>query len=372
MVILLVLVTSLHLSSGQSQKEVNLKNLTRQYDLALQVGGSRWQEGNFPEALQLLKTALEVAQEIKDPEKQVKCIMLLGKLYWDLDQPEDSKKQYSEALSGARKANLIREAEVSALALDIWKFYSQGQAELYAGNYEKSIATINSALELARKIGSKEHEVKCLRQLSLVYLAKNDLENFLSINERSLKIAQELNDRREKAKSMINMGSYYSKLSDYSRALNWYSDALDISKDAVDKRNEAFCLKNIGLILSQLGFYERSLDYLLEAYEIEQQSGNTVLSPLNMINLGEAFRNRGLVLSSRKDLYDAFDFFTLALDLGKKNGDKQTELKALNNIGNIHLNLEKYYAAQNYFRQAQQIAEELQDSEARIQILNNL
>jgi len=341
MVILLVLVTSLHFSYSQSQKEVNPKNLSQQYDLALQVGGSRWKEGNFPEALQQLRAALELAQEIKDPEKHVRCLMLLGKLYWALDQLEDSEKLYLEALSGARNANLKREAEVSALALDIWKFYSQGQSELYAGHYEKSIAAFNSALERAGAIGSKEHEVKCLRQLGSVYWVKNDLENFLSINERSLKIARDLNDRREQGKSMINMGSYYSKLSDYSRALNCYSDALDISKDAMDKRNEALCLKNIGFILSLLGFYERSLDYLLEAHDIEQQSGNIVFFPQDMINLGESFRNKGLIYSNREDLYNALDFFTQALDLGKKNGDKQIELRALNNIGNIHLNFGK-------------------------------
>jgi len=370
--ILLVLVISLSLSYGQSPKEVNLKNLTRQYDLAFRVGESRWKEGNFQEALRLLKTARELAQEMEDAEKDVKCLMLLGKLCWALGQLEDSQKFYSEALSGARDANLKREAEESELALGIWKLYSQGQAELFAGRHEKSIATLNSALELARKIASKEHEVKCLRQLSLVYWAKQDLENFLSINERTLRTAQELNDLREKAKSLINIGSYYLKLSDYSRALNCYSDALDTSRETLNKVDESLCLKNIGLILSQLGFYERSLDYLLEAHDIDRQSGKIAFFSQNMINLGAGFRNKGLVFSNREDLYKALDYFTQALDLGKRNGDKQTELRALNNIGNIHLTLEKYYSAERYFRLTLQIAEKVQDNEARIEVLNNL
>jgi CHAT domain-containing protein/Tfp pilus assembly protein PilF len=372
MAILLVLVISLSFSNGQSPKQVNLKNLTRQYDQAFRVGESRWKEGNFQEALQLLKTARELAQEMKDAEKDVKCLMLLGKLCWALGQPEDSKKFYSAALSGAKDTNLKREAEESELALGIWKLYSQGQAELFAGKHEKSIATFNSALELAGKIGSKEHEVKCLRQLSLIYWAKQDLKNFLSINERSLKMAQELNDRREKAKSLINTGLYYLKMGDYSRALNCYSDALDTSRDTKNKRDESLCLKNIGLILSQLGFYERSLDYLLEAHDIDRQSGNIVFFSQNMINLGEGFRNRGLIFANREDLYKALDYFTEALDSGQRNGDKETELRALNNIGNIHLNLEKYYSAETYFRLTQQIAEKVQDSEARIEVLNNL
>ena len=372
MAILLVLSIFLSFSNGQSPKAVSLKDLAQQYDLALLTGESRWKEGNFQEALRLLKSARELAQEMKDAGKEVKCLMLSGKICWALGQLEDSKEFYSTAFSEAMSANLKREAEESELALAIWKLHSQGQAELFAGKHEKSMETFNTALELAKKIDSREHEVKCLRQLSLVYWAKQDLENFFSTNEASLKIAQELNDHREKAKSLINIGLYYLRLSDYSKALNCYSDALDISRDTKDKRDESLCLKNIGFILSQFGFYERSLDYLLEAHDIDRQSGHAAFFPQDIINLGEGFRNKGLIFSNREDLYLALNYFTEALDSGKRNADKQTQLKALNNIGNIYLKLKKYYAAQRYFRLTQQIAEEVQDREALIEVLNNL
>ena len=370
--ILLVLAILFSSSYGQSIKEVSLKNLVRQYDLALLAGESRWKEGSYQEALRLLKTARELAQDMNDVEKDVQCLMLMGKLCWALGQLEDSKESYSVALSRARDAKLKRQAEESVLALSIWKLYSQGQAELFAGRHERSIEAFNSALELARKIDSREHEVKCLGQMSLVYWVKQDLENFLFVNERSLKIAQELNDQREKAKSLINVGFYYLRLSDYSRALNCYSDALDTSRDTMNNRDESLCLKNIGLILSQLGFYEMSLDYLQEAHDIDLRSGNILFFPQDMINLGEGFRNKGLVFSNREDLYTALEYFTEALDSANRNEDKQTQLRALNNLGNIHLNLKKYHTAQSYFRLSQQLAEEIQDNEARIEVLNNL
>jgi tetratricopeptide (TPR) repeat protein len=371
MPILLVLFLSLSFSQGQSPKETDAKNLPRQYELTFRLGESRWREGNFKEAWRLLNAARELARETGDTEKGVKCLMLLGKLCWSLGRLEDSQGFYSEALQAAQDANLKREAVESGLALDIWKLYSQGQAELFAGRHEKSVAAFDSALELAGRIGSREHEVKCLRQLGLVYWVGEDLENFFSLNKRSLKLAQELNDPKEIVKSLANMGFYYLKLGDYSRALNCYSDALDTSRQAESKEDESFCLKNIGLILSQLGFYERSLDYLLEAHEINRQSGRIAFFPQSMINLGEGFRNRGLVSSDREDLYRALDYLTDALDSAKRKGDKQTELRALNNIGNIHLNLEKYHSAERYFRLAQELAEEAQDGEARLEVLNN-
>ena len=359
-------------SYGQSLEEADLKSLFSQYHLTFLSGESRWKAGDFLGAFAQLKTARQLAQRMKDAEKEIQCLMLLGKLCWAIGQPEDSEKIYSDALIGARNIGLKRTAEESQLALRIWKLYSQGRVDLFAGQYEDSIKHFDSAIELARNLGSKEHEIKCLRQLCGAYWAKQDLGAFLSINEKSLKIAQEINDQIEQINSLINIGSYYLKLSDYSRALNYYSDAMDISRNTNNKKYESFCLKNISLILAQLGFHERSLDYLTAAYNLDRQVGSLLFLSQDVNNLGEAFRNKGLIFSNKADLYEAMYYFKEALDLAKRNKDKKTELKALNNIGNICLNLENYQAAEKYFQSTFQIAEELQDSEALIEILNNI
>ncbi len=372
MTILLVAALLFSYPFGPSSKDVNPRDLTRRYEQAFQSGGSRWKEGNFEGAERLLETALELAREMKDAEKEVGCLLLLGRSSWVLGQMDRSEKFYSEALSDARKANLEREEELSRLALEIGKLYSQGQAELYNGRYEKSIAAFQAALELARKIGSREHVLKCLRQLSLVFWAQPDLENFLAVNKNSLEIAQELSDRREKAKALISLGTYYLTKGDYTRALDSYSEALETSRDAGNKRDESLCLQNLGLILAQLGFYERSLNCFLEAYGIDRQLGKPGFLPQNMINLGESFRNKWLSLSNWEDLDQALDYFTEALEWGKQNGDEQTELRALNNIGNIHLHFKKYFSARSYFRRSQKIAAEAQDIEALLEVSNNL
>src|SRR4030042_1788014 len=92
--ILLALAILFSSSYGQSIKEVSLKNLVRQYDLALLAGESRWKEGSYQEALRLLKTARGLPQDMNDVEKDVQCRMLLGKLCWALAHLEDSKELY--------------------------------------------------------------------------------------------------------------------------------------------------------------------------------------------------------------------------------------------------------------------------------------
>jgi CHAT domain-containing protein len=347
-------------------------DLAKRYEQAFRAGEARWKEGNFLGAEQWMATALDLARAMDDGGKGIKCRMLLGRLCWALRRIEDSERYYSEALEAARKSGQPKEAEESRLALDLGKLYTRGQAELQAGQYERSIATFQTALGLAEKIGSREHELKCLSQLSAAHWARHDLKKFLSVNLSSLEIAQALNDRAEKFKATSNIGFYHLQLNDYSRALDFYSDALSISKDLRNSQQQSLCLQNIGLILSLLGLYERSFDYLLEAYEIERQSENPIFLAQNIINLGVSFRNKWLALSDKGDLLHALSYFTDALDWGRRNGDEVTELKALNNMGTIHLYLGKYHTARNYFRLSQRITADAQEFEAGMEILNNL
>ena len=355
----------------QGPGEVKPGDLARRYEQAVRAGEARWEEGNFEGARQLLETALELAQAMDDGGKAVECRMSLGRLCWALGRMEDSERFYTEAQAGALRAGFSKEAEECRVALDLGKLYSLGQAELFAGRTDRSIATFRSALALAEKIGSPEHELKCLRQLSAAHWALSDFEKFLSVNMRSRGIARELNDQKEKFKAANSIGLYYLKLSDHSRALDFYSEALDISRNARNKKDESQCLQNIGLTLAQIGLYERSFDYLMEAHEIDSQSGNPVFLAQNIINLGVSLKNRWLALSNKRDLIEALSYFSDALDWARRNEDEQTELKALHNIGNIHLHLGNFHSAQHFFGLAQQIAIETQDNEANVEIWCN-
>jgi len=370
--ILLAVIASFPFPNAQSSKEVSPQSLFKQYHQEINSAESLWKDGHFEEAFVKLNEARELARRMEDSEKEIKCAFLLGKLCWALGRPEDSQEFYAGALKRASDLGLKKETEEARTALKILELYSQGKADRFARRYEKSIQNFNAAIRLARQVGSKEHEAKCLRQLSFAYLDKQDAESFLSLNKRALEIAQELKDQGLQAKSLINIGLYYFRLNDYSRALNSYSDALDLARNTNNKEDESLCLKNISLILMNLGMYERSLDYLLAACDIDRQLGNTNFLPQNINTLGEAFRNQGLIFSNKEDLSKALRYFTEALDLAKRNGDQNMESIATNNTGNIHLDLENYETALNFLRPALEAAEKARDSEALVEILTNM
>ncbi len=371
-VILLEILIALHFSFGQNPAAGKPESPLEQYIKVFKSAESRWREGNIQESSDLLNQALGLARSMKDAKNEVQCSMLLGKLCWAGGRPEDSLKFYSDAFSRAKDLNFKREMKECQAAIKIWELYSRGKEDRLAGKYDRSVENFDSAVKLAKTIGSREHEVRCLRQLSLTHLARHDLGGFLLANQRSLQAAQESNDRLEQAKSLMNIGYYYLNSGDYSKALNNYSEARDLSSNISKKEYESFCLKNIGLILIQFGLYERSLDYLLSGHEIDLRLGNTVSLPQDLNALGEGFRNKGLIFSGKSDLYQALTYFNEALDSARSKADPWAELQALNNVGNTYLDLTYYHTAKSYLQSAYELAEKNGAHEALAEIFINL
>lgn len=338
---------------------------------ALALGEARWKEGNFEDAFAWLRKALAIAQETSAVEDGAGCLNRLGRLCWALGKPDDSQGFYSQALTTATQITSPTLGRESRIGLKILELYSQGKTDRSAGRLDMSIQVLEEAVRWSRRLGSPEHEVKCLRQLSLSCLGKGQRETFLALNQQALDIARRMNDRGEQAKCLINFGGYDFGAKNYNRALNDYSEAADLSRKIGNRVDELASLKNIGTILMGLGFYERSLAYLQAAFDLDRQSENGLLS-LDLNQLGEAFRSRGLILSSRNDIVKSVDFFGESLDLAKREGDTRTQFISLNNLGLANLDLGNNHTALHCLEEASRLAREFKVPAASIGILNSL
>ena len=315
--------------------------------------------------------ALGLARKIGYKE-EVKCFIRLGLLYWNIGQLEESSEKYIQALSLAQKFNLKELEEESRTALEIYRLYKEGKKFRSSGEHQKSIESFQTAIDLASKSGSKEHEVKCLRQMSLTYWELNNLKKCHSLNEEALTIAQSLNHRKEEGRCLNNIGNFYSKLDNYSKALNCYEEALIIARHFKNKEDESVCLTNIGVIYGKIGNYDKALEYLTRALSIDTQLEDYVYISMNLNNIGEIFRTKGLISGNEDDFHRALDYFKDCFKLTKKTGDKIGEVYVLNNIGTVHTDLRNYHKALKYFQSGYKKAEEIQDVEAIGMILNNM
>lgn len=329
--------------------------------------------GEFEKSITLLEELLSTAKKNIDEEKKCEIFLRLGLLYWNIGDLDQSSDYYNQALHIAEKLNLKSKQQESKAAIQIFNLYSDGKKYRSSGQYDQSIKSFQESIYLTKEIRSIEHEVKCLRQLSITYWIINNLSKFLTLNEEALKAAQKLNHKIEEARCLNNIGIYYDKNDNYSKALSYYQSSLGIIQNFVsNKTEEANLLNNIGIIYIDLGYYDKAIDSLKRSLEIDRQLENDISISKDLINIGSAYRYKAIESGNKGDFYEALDYYSECLQIIKKIQDEKTEIQILNNIGSVYSDLENYNDALKNFQKAYKKAEEIEDIEAMGMILNNI
>jgi len=348
-------------------------------------------DGEFEKSVESLEKALDIALKMIDERKQCETLSQLGLLYWNLGKMDESSRYYEDSSKLAMKLNLKDEYFKCQTALSIYRLYDEGKEFRYDGLFEKSIDSFKKAINLSEELGSNEHKLKCLRQMSLAYRDQNKLDEFKMSNEEALELAKILNHETEQARCLINLGNYSTYLNNYSEALDYYEQALAIPK--ITRGNKLDCLTNIGIIYKQLGEYEKALENNKKVLEIDRELSNDAEIPMDLNNIGEVFRMKGLLSNNIEDFHEAINHFEASLKLiedilkrPEKNADRRTkyyalgtQVKVLNNlgtvfndIGNLTQNREYYYDALKNFQSSYTKADEIKDFAAMGMVLTNM
>lgn len=327
--------------------------------------------GNFQAATDRLTDALEDARRQKSRKDELFCLNRLGLLNWNLGRMPECARAYREALAIARSLDLRKEERDCSAALQIYDLYSEGKIARSQGKYQASVEILQRAVALSKRIQSKEHEVKCLRQMSVNYWELNRFREFYELNTEAQMIAHEINNRREEGLCLNNIGLFYWKLSNYSRALKCFQLSLEIAEEEGAFESKSQSLNNISLIYIDLGYYEKALEYLLRVLKIDKMLNNDNYMAIDLNNIGIILRNRGIALEKQEDLEESIENFEHSLELARKNNNKKIECTVRSNIGETYLSLNDYPGALTSFSTSLKKAYELNDIEMISQLFNN-
>ena len=360
-------------SSNKTDKiEVKSTSFSQQYIESFKQGDAFRFQGDYEKAIEFFNKSLQFASRAAEQKNRINSLIKLGLVYWNVGDLKKSDEFYNEALSLAKNSNLKEIENEVLIFIEIYELYKEGKNYRSDCKFQESIKSFNKAIDLARQIKSKEHEVKCLRQLSITYWESNDLHNFYFLNKQALEIARNINHGQEEGRCLNNIGIYWKKNENYSQALNHYEEALKIAHETKNLKDQSTCLTNIGNINDYIGNSERALEYMLEALKIDQQLEDVSNISLDLNNIGDIYRNKGLISKNRNDFYKALDYFNNCLELAKKADEKKIETYALNNLGIVCSDLENYPEALKYFKLGLKKAEEIQNKESTGMILNNI
>ena len=367
--ILLLFMFALSFLHGAINRDDSIRE---QFITSFKEGEKYLRDGQFDMALESFETSLKYARVERNKRGEVECYKSIGLVFWNLGQLDESEEFYSQAQLFAEKYGIETTHKEFSSYNEIFRLYTEGKTSRASNDYQKSITSFQKALDLARTSRSKHHELKCLRQLSLTYWELNDLQTFYKLNKEGLKIARDLNHKREIGRAYNNIGLYFWKANEYSKALSFYQEALNIARELNDRVEISACFNNIGVVFKELGSYIKALDYIEKAIRIDKELGNSLFLSVGLNNLGIISHRKALFSGLNEDFFTALNYFEDSLELAQEMKDVRTEVRALNNIGNVFLDLKKHNNALMYLKRGLQRSELASDEEALSMILNNI
>jgi CHAT domain-containing protein/Tfp pilus assembly protein PilF len=340
-------------------------------------GEQSMRTGEYQRALEYFRKALNIARQDRDEAEQMASLIKSAVVLWDLGQINESSADMRKALAIAKQLNSKDSIERAGKAILIADLYSKAKDLRTSGDFQGSIKEFNRAIGLAKEIKSKDHELKCLRQLSLNYWETDKTQLFYSLNKDALRIAREINNKQEEGKCLNNIGLYSLTIENYTEALRFYENSLQIANQMNDIEEQANTTANLGIIYLDLGNYEKALDYFSRTLDIDKKLGNPISVSMDLNNIGSLYRRKGISSEDSSDFALALKNYNNSLEIINRHSQidaevKQLKTKVLNNIGTVYAHLKEAIKALGCFQAALGQAKEAQNVEAMGMILNNI
>jgi tetratricopeptide (TPR) repeat protein len=136
----------------------------------------------------------------------------------------------------------------------------------------KGIPLAEEALGLARELGDKHREMRCLNAIAGQRASLND-PTWPAVADRALELARELGDRSYEVNILISLGRIYA-LSEPERSMDYLETALPIVQALDDKQSELNLLQLIGTQLESSDDYFRRLQEHLKQLQLSREIGN--------------------------------------------------------------------------------------------------
>jgi len=241
-------------------KKIRSENGTAYLNLGIALDNSNKEK----EAIKYTIKAIDIAEEYKDYELQVRGLTSLGgHSIKNLDYA--SAEKY---LLKAKKIAETHEIDKSFLC-ESYRFLGLNYSR--DSQFEKALSYNDKALNCYKSIGDKLFILDVLINTSAIYAKTEQYEKQLSVSKKALEAAID-------AKSQFGINIVKLNMTSAEINLGYYSDAekklFEILKDTIhpeflDKDLEKICYQNFGYLYMKKEDYKSSLDWFIKYKDLE-------------------------------------------------------------------------------------------------------
>ena len=201
-------------------------------------------EGDFPKALELNKTALELARDSSLREETARSLTSIAGVYYANGEVAESIKWYDEALAFSKSIGDERGVAITTGNIGI--------SYLSLGDDEKALEFMNRSRDLLNRQGLTYNEANVLRTIGDVYSRLGDYPTAIEWLEKSMSLYESISNEVGIADVLGSIGIAWSHLGLHDRSIECYTKAIDVFRRVKDTASEANTEHNLGSVYMRL------------------------------------------------------------------------------------------------------------------------
>lgn len=320
---------------AQLQADLQSLNQSAEEQLAL---------GNEDQAVEIWYRQLSLTRFL-GLQFEVQEITRLGSLFWEWGRALEINN-LTARLQILEAENTV-DNQLNSQYLDI--FFKAYQS---LGNVEKSVDIQQQILTEAREKKNQEKVKENLISLGKLYLSKFDYFNAQPIYEELLTISEREND-------FINQTNYLKNLSQINSALLRSDNSIIYRKRLIENYEKTDNFNDIILEKIAIGDEYKKLDQPQEAGIYYQEAFNLAWSVKRFAQAGGALKQLGILYQDYEKLDSALQIYRELIIIEQQSANFYGLMATYGRMGDIYQQQSNYAEAQNYWRRALEIAQQL-------------
>lgn len=214
------------------------------------------------------------------------------------------------------------------------------------------------ALELSEDLDLPEGYCRFAANFTAVLNMQGQYDSSLAINLNALEAAENANSEIWIAKTKFNIGNCYNIKYLYESALSYYMQVTPYFEKLGNKQFLAQLYDVLQVLYRNMGQYEKAVDYGEKAIALMSDNPEGQVSSHILMNLATNY----LKLSPPKR-QESLNGLTKALAIARTNQDKALESSTLINLGDYYYKGLQFVEAENYYRSALAVCEQIGNHE---------
>lgn len=253
--------------------------------------------GKLGEARAPAEKALDMARNNQDEFHQIKALLMLSSLLYNVGDTDGGESRANEAIELAHRAG-IESLSASGL-VDV------GSALFVKGDNAAAEPYLRNALETARRFDDVQVEARAEMILEQVLAATGRPDEAFAVSKQAMKHFEQAGDKSNAARAAIPAARILRDRGDYDASVSLFREELQLADRAKDDGVIALAAQGLGMVLQLQEQYPVALENFERSSHINHLLRDINAEAYSEVNRADALRSLGKYEEAEKALENA-------------------------------------------------------------------